>query len=115
MAAKVRRHSISSPVEVTKRIESQQIDAQVDVSMFTRKRPHPIDSELSHTQKKQRPAPIPTGTPAEEKSVEAEEVLSLPVGECIRFRLIVIWFACQIAVNSNLIVSLIHNRRGDKN
>lgn len=108
MAAKVRRHSISSPVEVTKRIESQQIDAQVNVSMFTRKRPHPIDSELNHTQKKQKPAPIPTETPAEEKSVETEVVLSLPVGECIIFRLVVIWFACQIAVNNFylIIVSL---------
>ena len=75
-STKVRRHSISSPVEVTKRMESQQIDAQVNVSMITRKRPHPVDSELNHAQK--RPAPIP---PAEDQPAEIEEELSLPAGE----------------------------------
>lgn len=78
MAAKVRRHSISSPIEVTKRIESQQIDAQVNVSMIARKRPHPVDSEWDQAHK--RPAPYPTEleNSSEEKPVEIEEAQTLP-------------------------------------
>ena len=78
MATKVRtrRHSISSPLEleVTKHMESQQIDAQVNVALFSRKRPaNDTSSELNHVQK--RPALADRSEP---KLTDSEE---LPSGE----------------------------------
>ncbi|XP_064394361.1 Friend leukemia integration 1 transcription factor-like [Halichondria panicea] len=79
MAAKVRtrRHSISSPLEleVTKHMESQQIDAQVNVSLFNRKRPaNDTSSELNHVPK--RPALADRNEP---KPTDSEELPSDPM------------------------------------
>lgn len=79
MATRVRRHSISSPLEldVAKRTDAQQIDAQVEVSLISRKRQaNDSSSELNHVSK--RPALVDRNNPTEEKPVESEE---LPVGE----------------------------------